>query len=452
MAETATRTKATCAPDLDRPGSAALTCLVAAFLVEGIAGKLVLGGTNLLPQFVHLLLTAAGVGLLIGLAATRRALGGRALAANDEVRALKICVGLMVLWGFLSSVAQVRFVAGNLAFWSLWAANLAALWWAAPRLLQRDGTEDRLMLIGLVLGAVLVAAALLLPFCGYANGRFGGPFANPTMMGRIAVLAFLFWFAQFLAQGGRGKLSLALWLTAAAVLALTRTRASVAAAAIGITACLIASACGASARFRMRAARVAAVGLFSGGLLTVSLLTVTDMNKVADFLRLRESVSDIYSTARAMNWGAGLDRLDHVGFFGDGFLSKFAPEKTREFMGIVVPTYDWTTDYDPLNSVLGTCQQTGWVGGALFVGFLALLVWRSATAAPRVRPLLVGLCAAGLVWGLFDGNWLTSFGDPIDRICMLTFALLLSAPREACSQSAAARATDWETRQRHVAA
>ncbi len=97
-------------------------------------------------------------------------------------------------------------------------------------------------------------------------------------------------------------------------------------------------------------------------------------------------------------------------------------------MGIMVPGYDWTSDRDPLNSVLGTCQQTGWIGGALFVCFLALLVWRSLGADPRVRPLLASLCGAGLIWGLFDGNWLTSFGDPVDRISLAVFALLLSVP------------------------
>ena len=131
-----------------------------------------------------------------------------------------------------------------------------------------------------------------------------------------------------------------------------------------------------------------------------------------------------------MNWQGGIARLGDVGFFGLGFLSKFDPAHVHKVMGITVPGYDWTTDRDPLNSVLGTCQQTGWVGGALFVCFLALLVWRSLGAAPRLRPLLAGLCGAGLVWGLFDGNWLTSFGDPVDRISLAIFALLLSAPQE----------------------
>ena len=437
MAVEAAGTMAACAPDLDRPWSRALSYLIVAFLAEGIVGKLAFGRAALMPQFVHLLLSAAAVALLIALAATRNALGGRALVPNADVRALRLCVGAMILWGLLSSIAQVSFVAGNLIFWSLWAANLAAVWWAAPRLLQWDGMESRLRLIGLVLGGVLAAAVLLVPFCAFANGRFGGPFANPTMMGRVAVLASLFWFAQFLARGGRSMLSAALWLTASVALALTRTRASLAAAAVGLVVCLAAFAWSADVRFRLRAARVAAVGLFSTGLFAVSLLIVTDGDRVADFLRIRQDAGDIYSTARAMNWDAGVERLHHMGFFGGGFLSKFAPEKTRDFMGVVVPTYDWTTDSDPLNSVLGTCQQTGWVGGGLFVLFLALLVWRSATAAPRVRPLLLGLCAAGLVWGLFDGNWLTSFGDPIDRICMVTFALLLSVPQQAGSRPGA---------------
>jgi hypothetical protein len=428
MAVTEVRTDEAPAPGPGRAGLPASAWLLMAFLAEGVLGKAILGGTRLMPQSVHLLLTAAASAFLIALAASRRALGCRARRAEAGARALRACVLVMVLWGLVSSVAQLHFMAGNIAFWAVWTAHLLALWWAAPRLLQWAGCQERLRVLGLVLGATLALTVLLLPWGGFVRGRFGGPFANPTIMGRAATLLLLFWFAQVLARGGRDALSAALALSAGVLVALTRTRASVAAAILGMVACLVAAALTAEARARARVTRVAVVSLFCGALLSVSLLTVTDAGKVAGFLRLREGIEDIYSTARAMNWQAGRARLEHVGFFGDGYLSKFAPERTRSFLGIVVPTYDWTTDRDPLNSVLGTCQQTGWIGGGIFVCFLALLVWRSFTADPRVRPFLAALCTAGLVWGLLDGNWLTSFGDPVDRLSLAVFALLLDVP------------------------
>jgi hypothetical protein len=411
--------------------SRVLACLVLAFLAEGVVGKFMRGDAALVPQSIHLLLTACGAALLVGLAASHRALGGRVLPVNAGVRPVRLCVLVMIVWGFLSSVAQVSFVAGNFAFWAVWAAHLVALWWAAPRLLQWDGLEERLRIIGLVLGGTVAATVLMAPWDGFDLGRFGGPFANPTTMGRIAALGLLFWLARLIARRGRDRFSAAMLLAACVLVALTRTRACVAAAVLGALTCLAVGALSSEGRARVRATRVAVVGLFCSALLGVSLLTVTDAGEVADFLRLQQGFNRIYSTARAMNWQAGMARLGDVGFFGNGFLSKFDPTHTHKVMGIVLPAYDWTTDRDPLNSVLGACQQTGWVGGALFVCFLALLIWRSLAAPPRVRPLLAGLCAAGLVWGLLDGNWLTSFGDPVDRLSLAIFALLLSAPQDA---------------------
>ena len=214
--------------------SRAVAYLVVGFLAEGIVGKFTFHGAGLVPQSIHLLLTACLSAGLVALAAGRRVLGGRALPVNSSVRPVQLCVLAMVAWGFLSSVAQVRFVAGNFAFWAVWAAHLAALWWAAPRLLQWDGAEERIRLIGGVLGVTLVLAVLTAPLFGLVRGRFGGPFANPTTMARLAVLAVLFWFARFVTGGGRDALSAAMGLAACGVLAFTRTRASVAAAVVGV--------------------------------------------------------------------------------------------------------------------------------------------------------------------------------------------------------------------------
>jgi len=409
-------------------GASAAAWLVTAFLAEGVVGKLVLGQMRPVPLSVHLLLTAAGSALLIGLTMGRRAVGGRARPANRNIRLLRICVATMIAWGLLSSVAQVRFTAGNMAFWFLWSVHLVALWWAAPRLLQDLGTQERLRLFGRVLGGVLALAVLLVPLGGFVRGRFGGPFGNPTLMGRLAALACLFWFAQFVARGGRDRRSGALWIGAALILALTRTRASFAAAAAGLVACGAVATWSAHARAGRRTTRTVHLVLFVGAFMGLVVLAAVDSGRLAAYLRIREGLGRVYLTARAMNWEAGMDRLDEVGFFGEGYLSKFDPHKMRTYLGITVPTYDWTTDRDPLNSVLGAFQQTGWVGGGLFVCFLALLLWGSLHAAPAVRPFLVSLCAAGLVWGLLDGNWLTSFGDPVDRLSFAMFALLLDTP------------------------
>ncbi len=416
------------APAPEAPRSRLCAYLVLGFIAEAVVGKFRFNGVALVPQSVHLLLTACLSAGLVALAASRRVIGGVALPLGDAVRPVRACVLAMVAWGFLSSVAQVRFMAGNFAFWAVWAVHLAALWWAAPRLLQWDGLEERLRVIGLVLGVTLALTIVTGPWVGFVRGRFGGPFGNPTTMARMAALALLFWSARFVSRRGKDAFSAAMVVAACVVLALTRTRASVAAAVVGVAASLVAAALSAGARTKVRAMRVAVTGVFCGSLLGVCLLMATSTGNLAQFMRLRESAGEIYSTARALNWQGGVARLGHVGFFGEGFLSKFDPNHAHVVMGITVPGYDWTSDRDPLNSVLGTCQQTGWIGGALFVCFLALLIWRSFGADPRVRPLLAGLCGAGLVWGLFDGNWLTSFGDPVDRISLAVFALLLSVP------------------------
>ena len=153
-------------------------------------------------------------------------------------------------------------------------------------------------------------------------------------------------------------------------------------------------------------------------------------------LRLDGGIRQAYSNARAMNWERGYGDFLSYGFLGRGFLSKFGNEdSTTKVMGIEFPRYDWEADSDPLNMFMSTAQQNGIPAMLLLIGVLITLFrTRSHLADVRSKCILTGFLCTGLVFGTLDGNWLTSFGDPIDRFCLVSFAVLASAASSASRQ------------------
>ena len=55
------------------------------------------------------------------------------------------------------------------------------------------------------------------------------------------------------------------------------------------------------------------------------------------------------------------------------------------------------------------------------------LMWKLAlTSKPGLeKNVAIGILSLGMVWGLADGNWMTTFGDPIDRFSMVILAITL---------------------------
>jgi O-antigen ligase len=154
----------------------------------------------------------------------------------------------------------------------------------------------------------------------------------------------------------------------------------------------------------------------------------TDAGVVA-YLRVDGGISQMYES-RAMNWEAGYRSLSSYGLFGFGFISKFAEQGTATFMGIAIPQYDWNMESDPLNMIMLTSRQTG-IPGGLFLLAMLVAIFRGISRMPGAESHLArGLLAAGLIFGLADGNWLTSFGDPVDRFSFVALSLLVSIPNE----------------------
>ena len=154
-----------------------------------------------------------------------------------------------------------------------------------------------------------------------------------------------------------------------------------------------------------------------------------EQDKLISYLRLDGGINEQYSTARAMNWEKGYQNFWSYGLFGKGLLSKFGNnDYTFRVMGIEFPTYDWTTDADPLNSFFSMSQQIGIPGGIIFMIFLAVIFFKSFGLPSPAKYAVFSLLIPGLVFGLIDGNWLTSFGDPVDRFCMMAIALAFAVP------------------------
>jgi len=115
--------------------------------------------------------------------------------------------------------------------------------------------------------------------------------------------------------------------------------------------------------------------------------------------------------------------------FGEGFLSKYANRvNTESVFGIEVPTYDCTTNDDPLNSLFLFEQQTGPVGGLLYLALLAVLLRAAGKASQPVRGLALAFVVVGIMFGFISGNWLLSFGDSFDRYSFIFFAAMLYCP------------------------
>ena len=136
----------------------------------------------------------------------------------------------------------------------------------------------------------------------------------------------------------------------------------------------------------------------------------------------------MYAT-RSMNWEQSWAELPSYGIFGWGFLSKFGTARSIvTVFGLEFPRYEWTTATDPLNMLVLATKQTGFVGGLLLAALLVCLVAAVGRLHGTARAVAGGWLAAGLVFGLLDGNWLVSFGDPVDRLSLVALSAMLSAP------------------------
>ncbi len=405
--------------------------VIFAFLLEGIVAKSNI--PMILMTFVrHMSITLGLLGAMLAIWSRYRVSDFHG-TKTPELNRIRHLIMLMSAWALLSCVVQTDgLMAANVAFWCMWTVNLLVMWWVAPVLVYRLGLRSRIRLLFMVLVVVAVACCLLHRTNGFQQGRFVGMFINATYSGRMLAIGTIFSFTLWLTGRRQPHLRLLVTVLCGALLVMTRTRASIAAGSLGCAVVYLTVQLSArhwqNGSTRQKSSTVAVVGL----LLIIAGSQIIDARRAAAFLRVEGGVEGVLAS-REMNWGGGYGEFSSYGYFGEGFMSRFGnASNPRIIAGIAFPRYDWQTADDPLNMWVSMAKQSG-IPAMCFLALLVAAIWRMANRLPdsQARCLLRGLLTAGLVFGSLDGNWLLSFGDPVDRFCLMTFAMLGSASAEA---------------------
>jgi hypothetical protein len=210
---------------------------------------------------------------------------------------------------------------------------------------------------------------------------------------------------------------------------MTRTRASIAAGILGSGFVIWSASFGRRGGGCLSQQRALTILFILPLVLTIVLMSSWFSEEDAvQFFRLEGGIEGVYRS-RAMNWEHSWAEFPSYGVFGKGYLAKFGnSHKTVNIMGLSFPKYQWTSGADPLNMLLLASKQIGIVGGLLLAAMLVCLAGAVRRLHGMARTIAGGWLAAGLVFGLLDGNWLVSFGDPVDRLSMVAFAAMLSVP------------------------
>lgn len=392
------------------------------FMIEGIVGKAVIPGFTV-SNSLHLLVTA-GLLMVLVLALAGRNRYSQLQRNGRGYYELKLSLTLLILSGGVSTVMVTSFSQTG-AFFLVWSLNIFVIFWVIPVVLIKKQYENIYAVIVYLLAGTALASLF---FKGYTQGRLGGVFGNPTTMARLLALLYVLVLSHYYSVGRFSFKYHAVGVLALGMLYLTGTRASVFGALLAtvvITWIILISRT--SFKERSRAFRVFLSLVFlSLGVFTALITSESLLIKTQETLRITQSFDEIYASAREMNWQAALLDLPNYGFFGWGFLSKFGVYQDDLPVGFVLPQYDWTTPHDPLNMILSTAKTQGWVGMFFFVVSLGLMWKLALTSKPGLeKNVAIGILSLGMVWGLADGNWMTTFGDPIDRFSMVILAITL---------------------------
>ncbi len=392
--------------------------LVLAFVAEGLFNHL--RHPFRLGFLPHMVLTAVFLGVM----------GVYWVVLRDRARpqGLKgVCTVSIILmaWGFASCLAQDK-VIENTAFWAMWSASIFAGWWAVPCLLRGLDLETRVRLLMTVLFACVLLA---MPGILAPSTRLIGLFGTATTAGRLLALAVILCVARWLSVQRLPSWLPYATLIATVLLIMTRTRASIAAAILGSGFVLWNAAFGRDRTGQIKPQRaIALLCLLVLGLAFVLLSGVFSQEELARHFRVEGGIERVYA-ARSMNWSQSWVEFPSYGLFGKGYLSKFGTTQSIvTVFGLEFPRYEWATAADPLNMLLLTSKQIGLVGGLLLAGLLVCLVAAVRRLRGTARAIAGGWLAAGLIFGLLDGNWLVSFGDPVDRLSLVALSAMLAMP------------------------
>ncbi|MEP3481530.1 MAG: hypothetical protein ABJZ55_19970 [Fuerstiella sp.] len=400
--------------------------VVIAFVAEGILSKGDLPVVGL--GFVTHMMGTAGLFVALFVCQGFNHTPVRKEAVNSTLRTIRTAILILCAWALACSFFQSpRFLAANVLFWSFWAVNLYVIWWVVPSLLGDLSSRDRVKLLLFIQGTVVCLCVLMHPRNGYQQGRLVGMFVNASHSGRMMALATISLFAVWLTSREKRRWVSVMLPVALLLLLMTRTRASIGASLIGCTAVFLTS------QLASHSWRQTSVRHKTGVLVAVVFLAAVgayqtiDSDEAATFLRVSGGIQKVLA-GRAMNWSQGYGDFGEYGLAGQGFMSRFGDtENPTKMMGIEIPRYDWRTADDPMNMWMSIAKQSGFVAMILLaVIVICLYKLQAGIVHLPSRCIMLGFLTAGLVFGSFDGNWLLSFGHPVDRLCMVTFAMLAS--------------------------
>ena len=396
--------------------------LLALFFVEGIIGKSSFGGIRLSPN-MHIILTAAVIGVLFAAHFFTAKSGSE--VATPVLKQARLAVAFLIVGGGFSAMLRVHFLV-NFSFWIIWSSNFVAVWWSLPFLLRNFNSKQILEFLLKINSFFMFLMVLLFPVLPYLQGRLGGIFDDPTAMGRFSSLTCILCFVHFFSIKKTERMLVFLFFASFGFLILTRTRASILAFFLAATFIVFFSFW---SKYRWAQVR-AQYALFLVFMFLVFLwpsgaFEEDVIGPVLTHFRLNADMGEAYASARGMNWEQSLRDMADYGFFGQGFLVKFGI--TDLMIGNKAPGYDWTNANDPLNMVLTLAKQAGWFTATAFVCLLLILFDGIRRAVDTTAQLsILGIMMAGLVFGLIDGNWLITFGEPNDRLCMIVLAMMVS--------------------------
>jgi len=406
--------------------------LVTVFLLEGILGKAALPGHSMRLK-IHILLTFLIIIALIVLDISRPK-NKNTVIFSGTYRKIQCAILGIILIGLIGSALRVYWKS-NFMFFLVWAANFYAVWWSIPRLMYQYSIADRIKLIQNILIFVLVVSGVMhFADLGIVQGRLGGIFANPTIAARLMAITFLLYLVNFIFVNKYSNKTLLIIGISLVLIIMTKTRASIFATFVGASLIILAAI-----HVKKSFSRWRVCALLIGVCVVCSLVLssydigLEDMfQKSRRYIRIDKDLTTIYLEARASNWRSGYKDISKYGLFGMGFMSKFGitdhfyTGSTHTNQNII-PRYNWATTDDPLNMVLSVAKQQGWISSFLYILLLLLIIKNTVNVESEIGKFTaLAVVLLGLIFGFLDGNWMTSFGDPVDRTSMITIALVLS--------------------------
>ncbi len=387
------------------------------FLIEAIIAKSRLDG--LIGGWRgHMILTVAGIALLIAVGLWRRA---RLPFSYAPPRSVSIVLALACAWALLCCMVQPN-AYGNVLFLAVFAANIYACLYVAPNLVLPYLGERAVLLYAIpIFAATLVNLVFghAAPSEAFDQERLAGISDNATHSALIACLAAIMALWMLLQWNTRKHVWSGIWVASVLTLLLTRTRANIASCAVGS---IIMLGCWARWCPAPRLRRHVGLGLMAAIMLAGLLLTGSTEGTVRLRRYLRVTSREELFQSRMLHWKDGLANVGKHPVLGEGPMAKFGGTNDP-----TVNTYAMEKTY--CNAALAFAQAYG-IPGTLLFALIWVEILRSIPRRQVGLPLLlIGIIVSGTVSSL-GHMWLVSFGTPSDRATWLVVGLALATPSQ----------------------